>query len=124
MVKDSTYLVPSLVSGMQYSTHTILLQIYSVTGEFYTSHRYRKREGAPLRVSSKGGAPFIEEGFVLAEEKGFQEFQVLGFLCRCLGIILGGFSESFSGGSICIKSEMFFQEEGAPLFGGYLDLRI
>jgi hypothetical protein len=24
-----------------------------------------------LGVSSKGGAPFIEEGFVLAEEKGF-----------------------------------------------------
>jgi hypothetical protein len=45
---------------MQYSTHTILLQIYSVAGEFYTSHRYRKREGAPLRVSSKGGTPFIE----------------------------------------------------------------
>jgi hypothetical protein len=44
-----------------------------------------------LGVSSKGGTPFIEEGFVLAEEKGFQEFQVLGFLCRCLGIILGGF---------------------------------
>jgi hypothetical protein len=44
-----------------------------------------------LGVSSKGGAPFIEEGFVLAEEKGFREFQVLGFLCRCLGIILGGF---------------------------------
>jgi hypothetical protein len=45
---------------MQYSTHTILLQIYLVAGEFYTSHRYRKREGAPLRVSNKGGAPFIE----------------------------------------------------------------
>jgi hypothetical protein len=60
VVKDSTYLVPSLVSGMQYSTHTILLQIYSVAGEFYTSYRYRKREGAPLGVSSKGGAPFIE----------------------------------------------------------------
>jgi hypothetical protein len=60
MVKDSTYLVPSLDSGMKYSTHTILLQIYSVAGEFYTSHRYKKREGAPLRLSSKGGTPFIE----------------------------------------------------------------
>ena len=73
-MKDPTYIVPRLVSGMQYSTHTILLQIYSVAGEFYTSCRYRKRKGAPLGVSSKGGAPFIEEGFVLAEEKGFREF--------------------------------------------------
>jgi hypothetical protein len=77
-----------------------------------------------LGVSSKGGAPFIEEGFVLAEEKGFREFQVLGFLCRCLGIILGGFPESFSGGSICIESGAFSQEEGAPSFGEQLDLRI
>jgi hypothetical protein len=73
-----------------------------------------------LGVSSKGGgAPFIEEGFILAEEKGLWEFQVLGFLSRCLGIILGGFSESFSGGSICIESGTFSQEEGTPLFGGY-----
>ena len=77
-----------------------------------------------MGVSSKGGAPFIEEGFVLAEEKGFREFQVLGFLCRCLGIILGGFPESFSGGSICIESGTFSQEEGAPSFGEKLDLRI
>ena len=69
-------------------------------------------------VSSKGGAPFIEEGFVLAEEKGFWEFQVVGFLCRCLDIILGGFSESFSGGSICIENGTFSQKEGTPLFGG------
>jgi hypothetical protein len=67
---------------------------------------------------SRGGTPFIEEGFTLAEEKGFQEFQVLGFLCRYLGIILGGFPESFSGGSICIESGTFSQEEGAPSFGG------
>jgi len=58
-MKDPTSLVPSLVSGMQYSTHTILLQIYSASGEFYNSHRYRKRKGAPLRVSNKGGAPLI-----------------------------------------------------------------
>ena len=71
-----------------------------------------------MGVSSNGGAPFIEEGFVLVEEKGFREFQVVGFFYRCLGIILGGFSESFSGESICIESGTFFQEEGAPLFGG------
>jgi hypothetical protein len=40
--------------------HTILLQIYSVAGGFYTSHRYRGRESAPLGVSGKGGAPFFE----------------------------------------------------------------
>ena len=70
-----------------------------------------------MGVSSKGGAPFIE-GFVLPEEKGFLEFQVLGFLCRCLGIILGVFPESFSVGLICIESGMFSQGERAPLFGG------
>jgi len=42
----------------------------------------------------------------------------VGLLFRCLGIILGGFPESFSGGSICIESGMFSQKEGAPLFGG------
>jgi hypothetical protein len=59
---------------MQYSTHTILLQIYSVSGEFYTSHRYRKREGAPLRVSSKGGAPLIERKFDPRVGEGFWRF--------------------------------------------------
>jgi hypothetical protein len=71
-----------------------------------------------LRVSSKRGAPSIEGGFILAEEERFREFQVLGFPCRCLGIILGGFSESFNGGLICIESGVISQEEGAPLFGG------
>jgi hypothetical protein len=71
-----------------------------------------------LRVSSKRGAPSIEGGFILAEEERFREFQVLGFPCRCLGIILGGFPESFSGGLICIESGAISQEEGAPLFGG------
>jgi hypothetical protein len=42
----------------------------------------------------------------------------VGFLCRCLGIIIGGFVDSFSGGLICIESGMFSQKEGAPLFGG------
>jgi hypothetical protein len=71
-----------------------------------------------LRVSSKRGAPFIEGGFDLAEEKRFQEFQVLGFPCRCLSIILGCFRRHFSGGFICIESGTIPQEEGAPLFGG------
>jgi hypothetical protein len=45
--------------------HTILVHIYSVAGEFYTSYKYRKIEGAPLGFSSKGGAPFIEGRFVV-----------------------------------------------------------
>jgi hypothetical protein len=68
-----------------------------------------------LRVSSKRGAPSIEGGFILAEEEIFQEFQVLGFPCRCLGIILGGFLESFSGGLICIESGAISQEEGCTI---------
>jgi hypothetical protein len=51
---------PKLGLGDAILPHTILVQIYSVAGGFYTSHRHRKREGAPLGVSSKGGAPFIE----------------------------------------------------------------
>jgi hypothetical protein len=61
-----------------------------------TSVAGAERERAhQLRVSSKRGAPSIEGGFVLAEEKRFWEFQVLGFPCRCLSIILGGFPEVF-----------------------------
>jgi hypothetical protein len=36
-------------------SHTILLQIYSVAGEFYISYRYRKREGAPIEGFQQGG---------------------------------------------------------------------
>jgi hypothetical protein len=71
VVKDPTYLDPSLVTEVKDSSLTILHQIYSASEGFYTSHRYRKREGAPLRVSSKGGA-FVElEQFDLAKEKSF-----------------------------------------------------
>ena len=65
MVKDPSYLDPSLVTEVKDSSLTILYRIYSVLGEFYTSERYRKREGAPLGVSSKGGAPFIEGRFII-----------------------------------------------------------
>jgi hypothetical protein len=91
MVKDSTYVVPRLVSGMQYSTHTILFQIYSVVGEFYTSYKYRKTEGTPLGVSSKGGIPFIEGRFDLTKEKGYWRFEYLGSSCRVFTIISSAF---------------------------------
>jgi hypothetical protein len=64
----------------------------------------QKREGAPLRVSSKGGAIVELEPFVLAEEKRFREFQLLGFLCRCHSTILGLFRGYFGGGLIYIES--------------------
>jgi hypothetical protein len=71
-----------------------------------------------LRVSSKKGAPSIEGEFILVEEKRFWEFRVLGFPCRCLGIILGCFRRHFSERFICIEIGTISQEEGAPLFGG------
>jgi hypothetical protein len=77
-----------------------------------------------LWVSSKRGAPSIEGGLDLAEEKRFWEFQVLGFLCRCHSTILGGFQRYFGGGFICIESGMNSQEEGTPFFGGWLDPRV
>jgi len=44
-----------------------------------------------LGVSNKRGAPSIEGGFVLAEEKRFWEFQVLGFPCKYHSTIIGCF---------------------------------
>jgi hypothetical protein len=44
-----------------------------------------------LRVSSRRGAPSIEGGFILAEEKRFREFQVLGFPWRYHSTIIGSF---------------------------------
>jgi hypothetical protein len=70
-------------------SHTILLQIHSVSGGFYISHRYTEREGAPLGVSSKGGT-FVElDQFDLAKEKGFWRFQLVGFICRDHSTIFG-----------------------------------
>jgi hypothetical protein len=60
-----------------------------------------------LWVSGKRGAPSIEGGFDLAEEKRFWEFQVLGFLCRCNSTILGGFQRYCGGGFICIERDEF-----------------
>jgi hypothetical protein len=78
-----------------------------------------KRERAhQLGVSSKRGAPSIEGGFDLTEEKRFWEFRVLGFLCRCHSIILDRFRRHFGGGFICIESGVISQEEGTPDFGG------
>jgi hypothetical protein len=76
---------------MQYSPITILFQIYLVAGEVYTNYRYRKREGAPLGVSSKGGAPFIEGRFDLAKERVFWRFEYLGSSCRVFTIISSAF---------------------------------
>jgi hypothetical protein len=56
-----------------------------------------------LRVSSKRGTPSIEGGFILAEEKGFREFQVLGFPCRYHSTIIGYFWRDSYGGLIDIE---------------------
>jgi hypothetical protein len=74
-----------------------------------------------LWVSSKGGAPSTEGGFILSEENRFWELQVLVFPCGHQIIILGGFWRYFGGGFICIESGTISQEEGAPHFGGLLD---
>jgi hypothetical protein len=69
-----------------------------------TSVSCANRERAhQLRVSSKRGAPSIEGGFILAEEKGFREFQVLGFPCRYHSTIIGYFWRDSYGGLIDIE---------------------
>jgi hypothetical protein len=60
VVKDSTHLVPSLVSGMKYSTHTIL-QPSSIQEDLQGRTSWINRD-VPVRVSSRG-APFDEEEF-------------------------------------------------------------
>jgi hypothetical protein len=55
-----------------------------------------------LRVSSKRGAPSIEGGLDLVEERRFQEFQVLGFPCRYHSAIIGCFWRYSYGGLIGI----------------------
>jgi hypothetical protein len=113
VVKDPTQPDPSLVTEVKDSSLTILHQIYSASEGFYTSHRYREREGAPLRVSSKGGT-FVElDQFDLAKEKGFWRFQLLGFLCRGHSIILGSSRRYFGGDLIYLRVGRFPQEEGA-----------
>jgi hypothetical protein len=54
MVKYPTYIDPSLVTEVKYSSLTILHHIYSYSKGFYTSHKYRKREGTTLRVPTRG----------------------------------------------------------------------
>jgi hypothetical protein len=95
VVKDPTKTYPRLVTEVKDSSLTILHQIYSTSEGCYISHMYKEREGTPLRVSSKGGT-FVElKQFDLAKEKGFQRFQLLGFLCRGHSAILGSSQRHF-----------------------------
>jgi hypothetical protein len=57
-----------------------------------------------LWVSSTRGAPSIEGGFDLAEDKTFWEFQVLGFPCRYHSAIIGCFRRYSYGRLIGIDS--------------------
>ena len=69
MVKYPTQPGPGLVTEVKDSSLTILHQIYSVTGGFYVSHRFRREGCAPLRVSNKGGALVQLVQFDLFKEK-------------------------------------------------------
>jgi hypothetical protein len=79
VVKDPTQPDPSLVTEVEDSSLTILHQIYSASGEFYISHWYREREGAPLRVSSKGGHICGARLVRSSEGEGVLEISVVGF---------------------------------------------
>jgi hypothetical protein len=59
---------PKLGLGDAILSHTILVLIYSVKRVLHQPHAQEEKEGAPLGVSSKGGAPSI---------KG-SSFQVIG----------------------------------------------
>jgi hypothetical protein len=65
MVKDPTYLDPSLVSGVKYSSHTIL---QSGTGHI---HQQRKRQCAASGGFQQEGAPSEGEQFDLGRGEGF-----------------------------------------------------
>jgi hypothetical protein len=84
VVKASTYLVKSLVSGMKYSTHTILLQIYSVAGDFYTNHRYKKR-GCTIEGFQQGGAHHSLREVASKRLEGLLEILAPGFSLQGLG---------------------------------------
>jgi hypothetical protein len=60
---------PKLGLGDAILSHTILVPDLLSCRRILHQLQGREREGAPARVSSKRGAPFIEGGFVLAEEK-------------------------------------------------------
>jgi hypothetical protein len=79
MVKDPTQPDPSLVTTVKDSSLTILHHIYSASGEFYISHRDTEREGAPLRVSSKGGRICGARSVRSSQEERILEILVIGF---------------------------------------------
>jgi hypothetical protein len=89
VVKDPTQPGPGLVTEVKYSSLTILHQIYSVTGGFYISHRFRREGCATLRVSSKGGALVELVQFGLAKEKEIRGVWLLSYLGRGHSAFLG-----------------------------------
>jgi hypothetical protein len=103
-VKDPTYLDPSLVTEVKDSSPTILHQIYSASGGFYTNHRYKKREDATLRVSSKGGALVELVQFDLVKEKVSWRIWLLGYLGRGHSTLLGSSRRCFGGALIYFEN--------------------
>jgi hypothetical protein len=74
VVKDPTQPGPGLVTEVKYSSLTILHQIYSVTGGFYISHRFRRERVRNIEGFQQGGALERLDQFDLAKEKEIWEF--------------------------------------------------
>jgi hypothetical protein len=84
MVKDPTYLDPSLVTEVKDPSLTILHQIYPATGAF---HRFRKRRCAPVRISTRG-AHHLRKGSSFC----FEEVRsTANLVLRAISIIIASF---------------------------------
>jgi hypothetical protein len=109
VVKDPTYLDPSLVTEVKDSSLTILHQIYPFKGVL---HRFRKRRCTPVRVSV-GGAHHLRKGSsFFFEEVGSTANLVLG----AISIIIAPFS---IGGGLLLPVHLLWlgrvSEKGAQL---------
>jgi hypothetical protein len=88
---------------------------YTQLQEDSISVTYADRERAQqLRVSRKRGAPSIEGGFILAEEKRFRNL-ALGFPCRYHSSIIGCFWRYSYGGLIGIERGMISLRGGCTI---------
>jgi hypothetical protein len=118
VVKNPTYIDPCLVTEVKYSSLTILHQIYSASKRFYTSHKYRKREGTTLRVSSKGGTLVELVSFNLVKENDFWRIWILGYIGRVHNTLLGSSRRCFGGALIYFESGMISPRGGEQSWSG------
>jgi hypothetical protein len=80
VVKDPTQPGPSLVTEVKDSSLTILHQIYSVTGGFYISYRYRREVVRTIEGFQQEGALEELDPFDLGKEKEIQGVCLLRYL--------------------------------------------